>query len=62
MVKSLRESLSGHGIEGMTGSDGESSQGDFRWALARWSIRSGWVTLADVEDANARRAEPTIGE
>ncbi len=50
VLKSLRESLSGYGFSGLTGTDSttEHQANDFRWALARWAIRSSWVTAADV--------------
>jgi hypothetical protein len=52
IVKSLRESLSGYGVDGLTRDDSDSTHDDFRWALARWAIRSGWVTAADVTGAD----------
>jgi len=52
IVKSLRESLSGYGVEGLTRDDSDSSHDDFRWALARWAIRSGWVSADDVDGAD----------
>lgn len=50
VLKSLRESLSGYGFSGLTGADNatEHQANDFRWALARWAIRSSWVTEDDV--------------
>jgi hypothetical protein len=45
VLKSLRESLSGHGVPGLTDEDNFNQHDDFRWALARWALRSGWVDL-----------------
>jgi len=43
VVKGLRESLAGHGVPGLTADDPGGAQEDYRWALARWAVRSGWV-------------------
>jgi hypothetical protein len=47
VLKGLRESLSGYGIAGLTSEEpgaGTRDDGDdFRWALARCAVRSGWV-------------------
>ncbi|MFI5937255.1 hypothetical protein [Actinoplanes sp. NPDC051494] len=48
VVKSLREELAGYGIGGLTRDDRAATHDDFRWALARWAVRSGWVTPDDV--------------
>jgi hypothetical protein len=45
VIKSIRESLSGYGIPGLTASYGSEGNEDFRLALARWAIRSGWVNI-----------------
>jgi hypothetical protein len=50
VIKSVRESLSGHGVPGLTGVDESARQEDFRWALARWAIRSGWVDAGELHD------------
>ena len=50
VVKSLREALAGYGVDGLVRAGGDAAPEDFRWELARWAIRSGWVTAADVED------------
>jgi hypothetical protein len=49
VVKSLRETLTGHGVEGLTRDDQETAFDDFRPALARWAIRSGFGE-AGVDD------------
>ncbi|MEU1389822.1 MULTISPECIES: hypothetical protein [unclassified Nonomuraea] len=59
VVKSLRESLSGHGIPGLTTDDKEIPHDDFRWALARWAVRTGVVR---VEDLHALPPEPEAGQ
>ena len=55
VLKTIRESLSGHGIPGLTADDlladepDEHAAGDrFRWELARAALRSGWVGEHDV--------------
>jgi hypothetical protein len=55
VLKTVRESLSGHGIPGLTAddhpSDGQDEHGAgdrFRWELARAALRSGWVGGHDV--------------
>jgi hypothetical protein len=50
VVKSLRESLSGHGIPGLTPDDEGFPHDDFRWALARWAVRTGVVRVEDLRD------------
>lgn len=50
VVKSLRETLAGYGVEGLVRSAGAAAHEDFRGELARWAIRSGWVTSADLVD------------
>ncbi|MFI6630805.1 hypothetical protein ACIBI7_18195 [Nonomuraea fuscirosea] len=50
VVKSLRESLSGHGIPGLTTDDADIPHDDFRWALARWAVRTGVVGVAELCD------------
>ncbi|MGI5272483.1 hypothetical protein ACQEUU_25230 [Nonomuraea sp. CA-218870] len=58
VVKSLRESLSGHGIPGLTRDDEAFSHDDFRWALARWAVRAGVVGVEDLHEL----PEPEDGE
>ena len=50
VIKSIRETLSGHGIAGLAVEQPEGSHHDFRWELARWSVRSGWVDATDLRD------------
>jgi hypothetical protein len=59
VVKSLRESLSGHGIPGLTTHDEGIPHDDFRWALARWAVRTGVVSVEDLHDLPP---EPEAGE
>lgn len=54
VVKALRETLAGHGVEGLTRDDGDATHDDFRLALARWAIRSGRVTAADLDGDDDR--------
>jgi len=51
-LKALRETLSGYGVTGLTPDDDGPRHDDFRSALARWAIRGGWVTVADVDGRN----------
>lgn len=53
VVKSLRETLSGCGVPGLTADDPDGPQDDYRWALARWALRSGWVTPLDLAEGPA---------
>jgi hypothetical protein len=53
VVKSLRETLAGHGIDGLVRDDGSSTHDDFRGPLARLAVRNGWVTRADLDDEPA---------
>ena len=48
VIKSIREELAGYGVPGLTTDDDSASHDDFRWSLARWAVRSGWVTAVDV--------------
>ncbi|WP_221761958.1 hypothetical protein [Nonomuraea sp. WAC 01424] len=50
VVKSLRESLAGHGIPGLTTDDEDAAHDDFRWALARWAVRSAVISAEDLHD------------
>jgi hypothetical protein len=50
VVKSIRESLTGHGLPGLSGDDSAEAGDDFRWPLARWAVRSGWVTTDDLAE------------
>ncbi|MEV0388483.1 hypothetical protein [Nonomuraea sp. NPDC050643] len=50
VVKSLRESLAGHGVPGLTMDDEDAAHDDFRWALARWAVRSAVVSAEDLHD------------
>ena len=57
VVKALRESLTGHGLAGLTGEAEDSLIEDFRHALAQWAIRSDWVSpkqLAELENRGSR--------
>ncbi|MER5643712.1 hypothetical protein [Streptosporangium sp. NPDC002524] len=59
VVKSLRESLAGHGVPGMTMDDEQAVHDDFRWALARWAMRSAVVGAEDLDDLPS---DPEAGE
>ncbi|MBO3753131.1 hypothetical protein J5X84_44470 [Streptosporangiaceae bacterium NEAU-GS5] len=50
VVKVLRENLSGHGVPGLTMDDEGIAHDDFRWALARWAVRTGVVSATDLHD------------
>lgn len=49
VIKTIRETLSGAGIPGLTADDTHDVRDDYRWALARWAIRSGCVGPDEVE-------------
>ncbi|HST83683.1 MAG TPA: hypothetical protein VLL08_18265 [Kineosporiaceae bacterium] len=48
VLKGLRETLDGYGVPDLISDDPTRPGEDFRLALARWALRSGWVTLDDV--------------
>lgn len=50
VIKAIREALSGHGIPALTSDDENAVHDDFRWALARWAIRSGVVDAGRIDD------------
>jgi hypothetical protein len=54
VVKALRETLSGHGVPGLVRQEDDATHDDFRWALARWAVRSGWVTVGDLDGDDDR--------
>jgi len=54
VVKSIRETLAGYGVEGVVRSRPDQANTDFRWELARWAIRSGTVTAADLDGDDER--------
>lgn len=58
VIKTIREELAGHGVPGLTTEDDSTGHDDFRWSLARWAVRSGWVTVADVDDAPSAVGNP----
>lgn len=49
VVKSVRETLTGHGVPGLGGDDSGPGADDFRLPLARWAVHHGWVTRTDVD-------------
>ena len=52
VVKALRESLTGHGLAGLSEDAQDAAVDDFRRALAQWAVRSAWVShdqLAELE-------------
>jgi hypothetical protein len=49
-LKALRETLDGMGVPGLVAESPGRGE-DFRPALARWALRSRWVTRADLEGA-----------
>ena len=48
VVKALRETLTGHGLAGLSEDAQDSAVDDFRHALAQWALRSGWVGPAQL--------------
>ncbi|GAB1822229.1 hypothetical protein HerbRD11066_53930 [Herbidospora sp. RD11066] len=58
VLKSLRESLTGHGVPGLVADDEDAAaHDDFRWALARWAVRTGTITSTDLEDLPFQRGD-----
>jgi hypothetical protein len=57
VVRALRATLSGYGVPGLTADDADGPKDDYRWALARWAVRNGWVTGTDVAPVESL-AEP----
>ena len=49
VTQAVRETLTGHGVPDLVNDDPNRPGGDFRWSLARYAIRNGWVT-SDVPD------------
>ena len=51
--KAVREALTGYGVPGLTPGEAAGPAEDFRWPLARWAIRGGWVNEHDIERLGA---------
>jgi hypothetical protein len=49
VVRSIRDSLTGYGIPGLTRDESDAPNDDFRLPLARWALWSGWVSAADLD-------------
>jgi hypothetical protein len=49
VIKSLRETLAGYGVEGLIRDHSDAINDDFRWELARWAIRSRQIGLSDMD-------------
>ncbi len=49
VIKTTRETLAGAGVPGLVAEDATEARDDYRWVLARWAIRNGWVGLDDLE-------------
>ncbi|MEV0315498.1 hypothetical protein [Nonomuraea fuscirosea] len=58
VIKALREDLSGYGIPGLTTADEDVGYNDFRWALARWAVRT---SVIKQEDLHALPPGPQAG-
>jgi hypothetical protein len=54
VVKVLRESLTGHGLAGLSEDDQDAAVDDFRRALAQWAVRSAWVTPDQLIELDGR--------
>jgi hypothetical protein len=54
VVKVLRESLTGHGLAGLSDDGQDAAVDDFRRALAQWAIRSGWVGAEQLTQLEGR--------
>jgi hypothetical protein len=50
VVKALRESLTGHGLAGLSEDGQDAAVDDFRRALAQWAVRSSWVSLEQISE------------
>jgi len=54
VVKALRESLTGHGLTGLSEDAQDAAVDDFRRALAQWAVRSSWVSADQLADLEGR--------
>jgi len=53
VFKQVRERLDSHGVPGLVSRERPDAAEDFRLPLAMWAIRSGTITMADLNDAQA---------
>jgi hypothetical protein len=54
VVKTLRESLTGHGLAGLSEDAQDAAVDDFRRALAQWAVRSSWVSPDQLSELEGR--------
>jgi hypothetical protein len=60
VIKGIREELTGHGVFGLSQADGQDiPSDDFRQALARWALRSGWVNREQLAESPDQGEDPT---
>ncbi len=50
VVKALRESLTGHGLAGLSEDAEDAAVDDFRRTLAQWAVRSAWVSPEQLNE------------
>jgi hypothetical protein len=55
VVKTLRESLTGHGLAGLSDDAQDAAVDDFRRALAQWAVRSAWINPDQLSELDDRR-------
>ena len=55
VVKTLRESLTGHGLAGLSDDAQDAAVDDFRRALAQWAVRSAWINPEQLSELDDRR-------
>ena len=53
--QTLRESLTGHGLAGLSDDAQDAAVDDFRRALAQWAVRSAWINPEQLSELDDRR-------
>jgi hypothetical protein len=55
VVKALRESLTGHGLAGLSEEAADAAVDDFRRALAQWAVRLAWVSVDQISELEGHK-------
>jgi len=55
VIQTVRETLTGHGVPDLVTDDPTRPGTDFRWSLARYAIRNGWVSTAAPDENRESR-------
>jgi hypothetical protein len=55
VVKALRESLTGHGLAGLSEEAADAAVDDFRHALAQWAVRLAWVSVDQISELEGHK-------